>query len=155
MDSLITTVNIVNPGEGDVVVVGPITTRVVEDGSRTDHHTGAAVVTVAPRSPGPPQHVHRKHDEGFLVTSGTMRFSIGEKTLDAPAGAYVAVPRDVPHTFSNPFDETAVMFVIFTPDLYVPYFQDLKQLQDGVGLNGPAILKIMSRYATEPAPAHG
>jgi hypothetical protein len=39
-----------------------------------------------------------------------------------------------------------------TPDLYVPYFQDLKALQAGVWLNGPAILKIMSRYATEPAP---
>jgi hypothetical protein len=45
------------------------------------------------------------------------------------------------------------MFTIFTPDLYIPYFQDLKALQAGVGLNGPAILKIMSRYATEPAPA--
>jgi len=43
------------------------------------------------------------------------------------------------------------MFVTMTPDLYVPYFRDLKELQDGVGLNGPAILKIMSRYATEPA----
>jgi hypothetical protein len=59
----------------------------------------------------------------------------------------------VPHTFANPFDETAAMFTIFTPDLYIPYFQDLKTLQSGAGLNGPAILKIMSRYATEPAPA--
>ena len=61
--------------------------------------------------------------------------------------------RDQPHTFSNPFDQTASMFTIFTPDRYIPYFQDLKALQAGVGVNGPAILKIMSRYATEPAPA--
>jgi len=146
-------VSLVNPGEGDVVVVGPIMTRTVEDGSHTAHHMGAILVTVAPRSPGPPQHVHREHDEGFLVTSGVMRFTTGERTIDAPAGSYVAVPRDAPHTFSNPFDEPAVMFCIMTPDLYVPYFRDLKALQDGVGLNGPAILQIMSRYATEPAPA--
>ena len=142
---------IVNPGEGEVVVVGPITTRILEDGTRTHHHCGAAVVTVAPRSPGPPPHVHREHDEGFFVASGVMRFTVGDKTIDAPVGAYVAVPRGVPHTFANPFAETAVMFNIFTPDLYIPYFQDLKVLQSGLGLNGPAILKIMSRYATEPA----
>ena len=153
MDSLMLEARIVNPSEGDVVVIGPITTRIVEDGARTDHHSGAAVVTVAPRSPGPPTHLHREHDEGFFVVSGVMRFAVGDKTFDAPAGAYVAVPRGVPHTFSNPFDETASMFNIFTPDLYIPYFQDLKALQAGVGLNGPAILKIMSRYATEPAPA--
>ena len=151
MDSLASSVNIVNPGEGEAVVVGPITTRIVEDGSHTERRMGAIVVTVAPRSPGPPQHVHRQHDEGFLVMSGTMRFTMGDKTVDAPAGAYVPVPRDTPHTFSNPFDEAATMFVTMTPDLYVPYFRDLKELQDGVGLNGPAILKIMSRYATEPA----
>ena len=153
MDSLMLEARIVSPGEGDVVVIGPITTRIVEDGARTDHHFGAAVVTVAPLSPGPPAHLHREHDEGFFVVSGVMRFAVGDKTFDAPAGSYVAVPRGVPHTFSNPFDETASMFTIFTPDLYIPYFRDLKALQAGVGLNGPAILKIMSRYATEPAPA--
>ena len=56
----------------------------------------------------------------------------------------------VPHTFSNPFDEPATMFCIMTPDTYVPYFRDLKALQK-VGLNGPAIHKIMADYATEPA----
>jgi quercetin dioxygenase-like cupin family protein len=151
MDSLASSVNVVNSGEGETIVVGPITTRIVEDGSRTGRHMGAIVVTVAPRSPGPPQHVHRQHDEGFLVTSGAVRFTMVDQTIDARAGAYVAVPRDTPHTFSNPFDEAATMFVTMTPDLYVPYFRDLKELQDGVGLNGPAILKIMARYATEPA----
>jgi mannose-6-phosphate isomerase-like protein (cupin superfamily) len=151
MDSLASSVNIVRPGEGEAVVVGPIATRIIEDGSHTDGHMGAIIVTVAPHSPGPPQHVHRQHDEGFLVMSGRMRFTMGEKIVDAPAGAYVPVPRNTPHTFSNPFDEGATMFVTMTPDLYVPYFRDLKELQDGIGLNGAAILKIMSRYATEPA----
>jgi hypothetical protein len=80
-----------------------------------------------------------------------MRFTLGKDIHDAPAGTYVAVPRDVPHTFSNPVDETAVMFNVFTPGIYVPYFHDLKELQFGVGLNPQAVLKIMSRYATEPA----
>ena len=51
-----------------------------------------------------------------------MRFTTGDKTVDAPAGAYVPVPRDTPHTFSNPFDEAATMFVTMTPHLYVPTF---------------------------------
>jgi len=153
MDSVTLDARIVGPEEGDVVVVGPITTRIVEHGTRTNHHSGAAVVTVAARSLGPPAHLHREHDEGFFVVSGVMRFAIGDETFDAPAGAYVSVPRGVPHTFSNPFDGPASMFNIFTPDLYIPYFKDLKALQAGPGLNGPAILEIMSRYSTEPAPA--
>jgi mannose-6-phosphate isomerase-like protein (cupin superfamily) len=155
MDARATQSNVVGLGEGEVIVVGPITIRIVEDGLHTDRHMGAIVVTVPPRSAGPPPHLHREHDEGFFVTSGVMRFVMGEKTIDARAGAYVAVPRGVPHTFSNPFDETAEMFNIMTPDLYVPYFRDLRELQRGVGVNPAAILKIMSRYATEPAaPSH-
>jgi mannose-6-phosphate isomerase-like protein (cupin superfamily) len=151
MHSTPSSTNIVNPDEGETVVVGPISTRILEDGSHTDRRMGAIVVRVEQRSPGPPQHVHRQHDEGFFVISGRMRFTLADKSVDAAAGIYIAVPRNTPHTFSNPFDEVATMLVVMTPDLYIPYFRDLKELQGGVGLNGPAVLKLMSRYATEPA----
>ncbi|CAM5234031.1 cupin domain-containing protein [Streptomyces violaceorubidus] len=42
---------------------------------------------LAPHTPGPPQHRHARHDEGFYVISGTVRFTVGDEDIDATAGA--------------------------------------------------------------------
>ena len=38
------------------------------------------------------------------------------------------VPPGAPHTFANPGDEALMLLNTFTPDLYVQYFRDLKQM---------------------------
>ena len=119
--------SIVGPGGGDVIRLGPATVRIIEDGSTTGHRLGIGEITVAPRSAGPPQHRHARHDEGFYVVSGTARFTIGAETYDAPAGTLAMIPPGAPHTFANPGDEPLVMVNTFTPDLYVQYFRDLRQ----------------------------
>jgi hypothetical protein len=110
---------------------------------------------VAPHSAGPPQHRHARHDEGFYVVSGTARFTIGATEYDAPAGTLAMIPPGAPHTFANPGDEPLVMLNTFTPDLYVQYFRDLRELADSGGGSGRAplaaetVAQVMSRYATE------
>ena len=91
------------------------------------------------------------HDETFLVISGTFRFTVGDTDHDFHAGDYVVVPTGASHTFSNPFDETAVFFNSFTPAYYVNYLRDLAALGAKDGLSQEAILNVMARYATEPA----
>ena len=57
-----------------------------------------------------------------------------------------------PHTFANPTDGTTVILNTFTPDLYVRYFRDLRDLiASGQPLTSEATIQAMSRYATEPA----
>ena len=52
------------------------------------------------RGSGPPQvHVHDEDDEAWHVLEGTLRFRLGERTVDAGAGATVFVPARVPHTY--------------------------------------------------------
>jgi quercetin dioxygenase-like cupin family protein len=109
---------------------------------------------VAPHSSGPPQHRHARHDEGFYVVSGTARFTIGAASYDAPAGTLAMIPPGAPHTFANPGDEPLVLLNTFTPDLYVQYFRDLRELAgSGPGSGGAppaaAVGEVMSRYATE------
>ena len=62
------------------------------------------------------------------------------------------VPPGAPHTFANPGDEPAVMLNTFTPDLYVQYFRDVRDL---LGVRpaavGEGLADIMARYATTPA----
>jgi oxalate decarboxylase/phosphoglucose isomerase-like protein (cupin superfamily) len=62
------------------------------------------------------------------------------------------VPPGAPHTFANPGDEPVVMINTFTPDLYVQYFRDLRDLfAGGQGPTAQATVEVMGRYATTAA----
>ncbi|UOZ03968.1 cupin domain-containing protein [Amycolatopsis sp. WQ 127309] len=117
--------SIVGPDQGEVVVLRGTRMRILEDGSTTEHRLGLAELVVDPHTDGPEQHWHAQHDEGFYIISGSIRFTVGETTHDAPAGTLVMVPPGVPHTFANVTDEPAVLMTTFSPDLYVQYFRDL------------------------------
>jgi mannose-6-phosphate isomerase-like protein (cupin superfamily) len=145
-------VAIVRPDEGETVRLGPTTMRILEDGSTTGHRLGIGEITVAPHTEGPPQHRHARHDEGFYVVSGTARFTVGETSYDVPAGTLAMIPPGAPHTFANPGDEPLVLLNTFTPDLYVQYFRDLKEMiASGAEFTPEATVEVMKRYATEPA----
>jgi quercetin dioxygenase-like cupin family protein len=126
--------------------------RILEDGATTSHRLGIGEITLAPHTEGPPQHRHARHDEGFYVVSGMARFTVGETDYDAPAGTLVMIPPGAPHTFANPTDDTTVVLNTFTPDLYVQYFRDLRDMiASGQVLDADAVIDVMARYATEPA----
>jgi mannose-6-phosphate isomerase-like protein (cupin superfamily) len=146
-----TGVSIVGPQDGEIALSGPTQLRILEDGSATSHRLGVAEITIAPHTDGPPQHRHAQHDEGFYVLEGTVRFTVGDQSHDVPARTLVMVPPGAPHTFANPGDVPAVMLNTFTPDLYVQYFRDLRDLvASGQPMTPRAITGVMARYATTP-----
>ena len=72
--------------------------------------------------------------------------------MTLPQGTLVMVPPGAPHTFANPGDQVVVLLNTFTPDLYVQYFRDLRDMiANGQQLTGEASAQVMSRYATSPA----
>ncbi|KPI20496.1 Cupin 2 conserved barrel domain protein [Actinobacteria bacterium OK074] len=145
-------VSVVGPDDGETILLGTTRLRVLEDGTTTGHRLGLAETVLAPHTPGPPQHRHAQHDEGFYVVSGTVRFTVGRKDYDATAGTFVMVPPGAPHTFANTTGRPAVMVTTFTPDLYVQYFRDLQAtFADGRAPTPEAHIRTMSRYATTPA----
>jgi mannose-6-phosphate isomerase-like protein (cupin superfamily) len=145
-------VAVIRPDGGEAIQLGPVRMRILEDGSTTDHRLGMGEITLPPHTDGPQQHRHARHDEGFYVVSGTARFMVGTSTYDAPAGTLVMVPPGAPHTFANPGEETAVLLNTFTPDLYVRYFRDLRDMiAGGQPLTPEATIEVMARYATVPA----
>ena len=147
-----TDVSVVGPDEGEALLPPPTRMRILEDGRLTGHRLGIGEITVAPHTDGPPQHRHARHDEGFYVVSGTARFTVGEKSYDAPAGTLVMVPPGAPHTFANPGGQPLVLLNTFTPDLYVQYFRDLHDMiTAGQPLSAQVIQGVMTRYATTPA----
>jgi mannose-6-phosphate isomerase-like protein (cupin superfamily) len=144
-----THVSVVGPDDGEVIQLGPIAMRILEDGRTTDHRLGLGEIRLSPHTDGPPQHRHARHDEGFYVVSGTARFTVGETVYDAPAGTLVMVPPGAAHTFANPGDEQAIILNTFTPDLYVQYFRDLRDMiAGGQPPTMEATAGVMSHYAT-------
>lgn len=90
------------------------------------------------------------HDETFLITSGTLRFILGETYKDANVGDYVVVPVGAPHTFANVSDAPVKFFSTFTPAYYVNYFREMAKLSAEGRLNPQEGLSVMLRYATVP-----
>jgi quercetin dioxygenase-like cupin family protein len=123
-----TEVSVVGPGDGEVIQLAATQMRILEDGHSTGHRLGVGEITLAPHTEGPPQHRHAQHDEGFYVVSGTVTFTVAEKTYEAATGTLVMIPPGAPHTFANPGDQPAVLLNTFTPDLYVQYFRDLRDM---------------------------
>ncbi|MFI0966574.1 cupin domain-containing protein [Streptomyces sp. NPDC021080] len=75
--------SVVGPGDGETIVLGTTHMRVLEDGSHTGHRLAITESVLAPHTQGPPQHRHTRHDEGFYILSGTIRFTAGDKDHDA------------------------------------------------------------------------
>jgi mannose-6-phosphate isomerase-like protein (cupin superfamily) len=147
-----TDVSVVLPGQGELALTGATQLMILEDGSTTSHRLGIAEITIAPHTAGPPQHRHARHDEGFYVVAGIAQFTVGQQTIQAPRGTLVMIPPGAPHTFANVGDETVVLLNTFTPDHYVQYFRDLRDMiKAGQPMSVQAVGATMARYATEPA----
>ncbi|CEJ54474.1 hypothetical protein PMG11_00782 [Penicillium brasilianum] len=146
-------INFVPVKAGEIISLGGMKLRVMEDGSNTDMRLSSVELTIPPRTRGPPPHWHEMHDETFLVTKGTVRFHIpGKHDVDAKAGDYVVVPTKSPHTFSNPTDEESIFFSTITPAFYINYFKLLGELVKEGPMTKEANEKAMAYYATLPVP---
>jgi quercetin dioxygenase-like cupin family protein len=142
---------LIDQNSGDIFHIGAVRVRILENGSRTDNRFGAAEFVVPAKTAPVPPHVHRMHDETFLITKGVIRFTTGGRQLDAHPGDYVVVPVGAPHAFSNPFEEESIFFNTFTPAYYVNYFRDLAAVASTGAVDQTRVLAVMAKYATEPA----
>ena len=78
---------VVGPEDGERAGGGPIRCRIIEDGSHTEHRLALIEVVVPPGPAMPPQHVHHKFEEIFIITKGRLRFTTGTDSVEAGAGS--------------------------------------------------------------------
>jgi quercetin dioxygenase-like cupin family protein len=62
-----------------------------------------------------PYHTHHKEDESFYIIEGEMAVCCGGKWMVAGAGAFVFLPRDVPHGFKITGDTPARLLLLVSP----------------------------------------
>ena len=93
----------------------------------TNESTGGAlslVEVLAPPDFAAPWHVHRRDDEMFYILDGSFLFKCGDKLFEGGPGAFVFLPRDIPHSFKNVGETLARFLVLGTPAGLDQYFVD-------------------------------
>ncbi|MFN8196403.1 MAG: cupin domain-containing protein [Nocardioidaceae bacterium] len=126
--------------------------RVVVDGERT----GGMVLgeaELAPRTPGPARHVHTREDEGLFVFSGVLTAEVGEERFEVGPGAFLFMPRGLPHTFANLHDEPVRGVGLINPPGLTRFFAEMAEYVAATAgePDHETILEINARYGVFPA----
>lgn len=96
--------------------------------------------TAAPEF-GPPLHVHTKEAEFFYVLSGEFAIQLGDCVEVAPAGSFVFIPKDAPHTYRNMKAEPGQLLGVVTPGGFEGLFAALH------GVNAQTAEELIRQHA--------
>ena len=118
---------VLEPGAGDSLphqLGGSVTFKVC--GAETNGAFFAFETEVA-AGEGPPLHVHANEEEILYVLDGDARVRVGDDIQTAPTGAFVFVPRGVPHCFQAVGERPARILIVFTPSGMERFFSGLSE----------------------------
>ena len=104
----------VGPNEGRAVWFLSNRMTVKATAETTNGAFGLVESLVAPGF-SPPLHVHHREDEAFWVLEGEATIRCGDRTFHAGPGAFVFLPRGVPHTFVVESATPARWLTLLTP----------------------------------------
>jgi len=85
---------ILNPVSGERIVV-------LQSGDETNGQMLVFELYLPPGKHVPSRHTHPNQEETFTILAGTMRFTLGWRSIVVHAGETVVVPRGVAHWFCN------------------------------------------------------
>lgn len=74
----------------------------------------------------PPPHTHTKEDESFYLMSGAIDYYVGEDLLEASAGDWVFLPRNIQHSFQVKSDKAEVL-IHLSPGGFENYFIEMSE----------------------------
>ena len=115
-------------------------------GAATANSLTVMEITVAE---GPPKHTHTREDESIYVFTGGLHVECGDDEFEAGPGAFVFLPRNVPHTFHG-LDGPATGLLIVTPGGLDEYFAELQAVINAGGRQDE-IATVQRRYGIQRA----
>jgi quercetin dioxygenase-like cupin family protein len=112
------------PGRGERIE-NPLGGEIVFK-ARSAETAGSLTVfeAVNPPGQGPPYHVHDALDEVIFVLGGSLRVRLADKVEQATAGAFVFIPRGLPHTWEGHGDEAVRFLVVLAPAGLEEFFEN-------------------------------
>jgi quercetin dioxygenase-like cupin family protein len=133
--------------EQNLIKIGQLEIRYLQDGVQTGAGSGMFELTVAPGAKVPPAHSHRDNEEIVYVLEGVLRYAVDDEQRDLRPGEHMRTPRGSVHAFSNPHDHVARALIVLTPDIGAQYFRDVAEVAGQPGGPDPAkMVEVMARY---------
>ncbi len=134
------------PGQGETTRLFGDTYTIKAAGGQTGGSLAVIEADLAPHSGGTPLHVNTREAENYYVTEGTLTFRLGERTVEAPAGTFVHIPKGVVHTHWNAGDAPVRLVAFPAPAGFETFFADLTGLMDEMPPGPPDMGKIAAFY---------
>lgn len=142
------------PVDGEVIDIGPTSTRVLVAGADSDDQFGLVEMRIAPGFAGPPPHRHRTLHHVWYVLAGTVHLTVEGTARDVEPGGCLLVPAGVGHTFANSSADPVRLLQVDTPRPLDGYFRELAQaFPAGTEVDRETTGEIMRRHDTWPMTA--
>jgi mannose-6-phosphate isomerase-like protein (cupin superfamily) len=107
--------------------------------------------TLPPHFAGMPLHWHKVTQQGFYVLEGKVSFQVGSQVFSAEPGAFISVPTQTLHKFSNQQDGSARLLEIIVPggcESFLKELVALTQVEPDLLLKPHRLLDVYQRYDT-------
>lgn len=138
----------VDAGQGQTVNLGVISMRLIVPKAET----GGAFAVVEFRGlegPWTVRHLHRHMEESFYVLEGSFTFTCDDRDIEASPGAFLMVPRGMPHVLrAGPGGGTVL--TIMTPGGLEEMFLELGRLPADSITNPQVRAELGKRYDSVP-----
>lgn len=156
---------VLGPGDGKAVERPSSEQTVIKVAEAETHGAYALRENVVPAgSSGVPFHIHRDAEEAFYVLTGELTVYAADRTLAAPAGSFVLVPRGVIHSLANWGADAVRSLTIISPAWVSRWIEEESELLRSASHGAPdasqstALRTAMyERYGLEivgPPPTH-
>jgi mannose-6-phosphate isomerase-like protein (cupin superfamily) len=114
----------------------------------------ALIEATAPPRSAVPLHVHRREDETFFILEGIMEATCADLTVPLKCGSTIFLPRNIPHSYRNPSDETARYLILITPGGFEKCLEEFAALPSDQPPSMEILAAIGKKYGLEfPSPA--
>ncbi|MBD2101031.1 cupin domain-containing protein [Leptolyngbya sp. FACHB-261] len=145
---------ILQPGEGRSVKIQTSTCTFKATGEDTQGHFGLFEFVMEPGAIGARPHIHKQLTEMFYVVEGEVDLMLGQDQVTASPGAFMIVPENTPHGFSNRGSQPATLLIMFCPaDHREQYFEGLADLtREGRQPSREELFDLMQRFDQYPVP---
>jgi quercetin dioxygenase-like cupin family protein len=134
------------PGEGQSTSLFGDTYVVKAAGAETGGTLAVIEADLTPGSAGTPLHINTREDENYYVFEGTLTFRVGERTLEAPAGTFVHIPKGVVHTHWNATAAPVRMLGFPAPAGFEMFFAELAELMASMPAGPPDMSRLAAVY---------
>jgi quercetin dioxygenase-like cupin family protein len=99
-------------------------------------------------APPPPLHIHRDADETLYILDGEFEFTLHDRQIPGPPGAFIFIPKGTWHTLRNIGSGVGTYLVHLTPPGFEQFWAErARQLEANGGEVDPAlVLALQEKY---------